>query len=74
MAQHRHQRHHPGAAADEEHRRLPAPDEVGGEGAADLDLVALHHDVVEVGGDLAVVEAVDGQLDLALVEREEATE
>ena len=48
---------------------LAAPDEVGGERAADLDLVAHLDDVVEVRRDLAVLEAVDRQLDLALVER-----
>ena len=69
VAQHRHQRHDARAAADQQHRLLAAPDEVGGERAADLDLVALHEDVVEVGRDLAVVEAVDRQLDRALVER-----
>ena len=53
----------------QQRRRLAAPDEVGGERAADLDLVALDDDVVEVGRDLSVLEPVDGQLDLALVER-----
>ena len=48
---------------------LAAPHEVGRERAADLDLVALDDDLVEVRGDLAVVEPVDRQLDLPLVER-----
>ena len=40
VAQHRHQRHDAGAAADQQHRLLAAPDEVGGERPTHLDLVA----------------------------------
>ena len=65
MAKDRHQRHDARAAADQQHRGFAAPDEVGGERPADLDLVALADDVMEVRGDLAVGEPVDGQLDVA---------
>ena len=69
VPQHRHQRRHARAAAHQQHRRLAAPHEVGRERAAQLHLVAHLHDLVEVRRHLAVVEEVDGQLDLALVER-----
>ena len=49
MAHHRHQGHHAGAASDEQNGPFPAPDEVRGEWPAELDLVALGDDVVEVG-------------------------
>jgi hypothetical protein len=58
-----------GPASHQEHGPLAAPHEVGGEGAADLDLVPLDEDVVEVRGDLAILQSVDGQLDLPPVER-----
>jgi len=51
---------------------LTVPDEVGGERPADLDPVALDDHIVKVRRDLAVLEPVDRQLDLALVEGDEA--
>ena len=68
MTQHGHQRDNPRSTSDEKRGRLPAPNEVRGERAADLDLVALDNDLVEVRGDFAVGEQVDRQLDPALVE------
>ena len=68
VAEHRHQGDDAGAATQQQHRLLPAPDEVGGERAANLDLIALGNHVMEVGRHLTVFEAIDGQLDLTLVE------
>ena len=66
MAQHRHQRHDAGPAGNQEQRPAEAgvPDEVAADRAAQLDPVADDHDVVEEGRDLAVVDALDRDLDL----------
>jgi hypothetical protein len=63
VAQHRHQRHEPGAARHQQQRPavLDAPREVAADGAAQLELVARAQLVGEVGRDLAVVDALDGQ-------------
>src|ERR687892_947909 len=55
VTQHAHQGDDTRATTDEQYRLLPVPDEVGGERAADLYLVALDDHVVEVGRDLAVL-------------------
>ena len=63
MAQHRHQRHDPRAAADEQQRpaRRRVPDEVAADRAAQLELIAGAELVDEVRRDLAVVEPLDGE-------------
>jgi hypothetical protein len=65
VAQHGHQRHHPRPAGDQQQRPAPVrlPDEVAADGPAQLELVALAELAGQVGRDLAVVEALDGQLD-----------
>src|ERR671918_1352084 len=68
VAQDRHQGHNARPAADQQHLLLAAPHEVGGKGTADLELVAFQYDVVEVWGDLAVLQLVDRELDLTLVQ------
>ena len=66
MAQHRHQGHDAGPAGDQEERPAERrlPDEVAADRTAQLDPVADDHDVVEEGRDLAVVDALDRDLDL----------
>jgi hypothetical protein len=70
-ADHRHQRHDPRAAGDEQQR--PAlrrlPDEVAADGTTQFDLVARPKLVGQVRGDLAVVEALDGEIDAGAVGR-----
>ena len=65
MAQHRHQRDQPGAAADQVERAalVDRPRERPSDRSADLELVASDDVVDEVGRDLAVLEALDRQLD-----------
>ncbi len=67
MPDHAHQRRDPRAGAHQQHRAAiaGAPDEVSADRAAQLDLVAQRRHVVEEGGDLAVVQAFDGQFDAA---------
>ncbi len=67
MAEHRHQRHDPGPACHEEQRprQRGVPDEIAADRAAHLDPVADDRDVVEEGRDLAVLDPLDGQVDLA---------
>ena len=71
MAQHRHQRHDPRAAPDEQQRaaRGRLPDEVAADRAAQLELVAGPQLVDEIRRDLAVVEALDGEHERSLLGR-----
>ena len=68
---HRHQRHDARSAGDEQQRAAlrRLPDEVAADGPAELDLVARPELVGQVGGDLAVVEALDRELDASAVRR-----
>ena len=61
MAQHRHQRHEPRPAADEQQRAAVGdrPRERAADRPAHLELVADLHDLGQVGRDLAVVDPVD---------------
>ena len=64
MAQHRHQRHDPRAAADEEQRLrrgVGVPDEVAADRPAHLEPVSRNDLVDEVGRDFTVVEPLDRQ-------------
>ena len=64
MAQHRHQRHDARAAGDEQQGLLwsvRVPDEVAAHRSAQLEAVTRDDLVDEIGRDLAVVEALDGQ-------------
>ena len=65
LAQHRHQRHDARPAADEQRGPVARPHEEHADRPADLQLVARLDDVVQELRDLAVVEPLDGQLDLA---------
>ncbi len=56
------------------HRRFASPDEVRGEWAPDLDLVALLDNLVEVGRDFPVVQQVDRELTLPSSRGEDAIE
>jgi hypothetical protein len=60
VAQHGHERHHPGAAAHEQHRGgvVAVPHEPAPDRAAQLDLVAHVGDAGQVGRHLTVVEDV----------------
>ena len=71
MAQHRHQRHDPRAAADQQQRaaRRRVPDEVAADRAAQLELVAGPELVDEVRRDLAVVEPLDGEHERSILGR-----
>lgn len=60
----RHQRDDTGATAEEQGRMRAVPDEPPAGRPADLYLVAWLDDIVEVRRDLAVVEALDGEVDL----------
>src|SRR5215207_2338308 len=64
MAQDRHERRNSRTAADEQERSaiLRTPHEMTAERAADLNGVADLGNVVEEGGDLAVLEALDDEL------------
>jgi hypothetical protein len=64
MTQDRHKWRNPGTAADEQERSavLRTPREVTAERAADLNRVADLGNIVEEGGDLATLEALDGEL------------
>src|SRR5829696_9487713 len=64
-ADHRHQRRDPRATGNEEQRpaQWRLPDEIPADRPAQLDLVALAELVGQVRGDLAVLEALDGQPD-----------
>jgi hypothetical protein len=66
MAQHRHERRHTRATADEKHRPaiLGAPVEVSTDRAAELDVVIYSRDIVHEGRDLAVIEPFDRELEL----------
>ena len=70
-ADHRHQRHDARAAGHEQQRAAlrRLPDEVAADRAAQLDLVARPQLVGQVRRDLAVVEALDGELDAGAVGR-----
>ena len=59
VAQHRHERHHAGAAADEDRRLVGLPGEPVADRSADLELVAHQQVVVEEGRHLAVGQALD---------------
>ena len=74
VAQHRHQRHQAGTAGYPQQRPaiLGAPNEMAADRAADLDLVADLHHLVEEGRHLAVVDQVDRQLDRAAAVRRRA--
>src|SRR5262245_3676833 len=62
-ADHRHQRHHPGAPADEEDRPpVVHPDEVAADRPTHLEAVTFTRDLDEVGGYLAVLELLDRDL------------
>ena len=64
-ADHRHERHHAGASADQLHRTVAvaAPDEPAARRTAHLEAVADLGHVDQVGGDLAVDQPVDGDLE-----------
>src|SRR6476659_878468 len=68
---HRHQRHDSRTAPDEEHGALGVrvPDEVAADGTAQLDHVPGTQLIREVGRDLTVLEALDGQIDPRTVGR-----
>ena len=65
IADHRHQRHDTGAAAEQQNRAAVGdlPDKMPADRSAQLDVVADRGDVVEEGRDLAVVEPLDGKLE-----------
>ena len=65
--QHRHERHDARAAADEQRGRVAVPHEPAADRPADLELVADHDVVVQERRHLAVVEPLDGELDLVRV-------
>ena len=71
VAQHRHQRHEPGAAGDEQQRAAlgGVPGEPAAERPAHLELVARPRLVDEVRRDLAVVEPLDGDRRAAVLGR-----
>src|SRR6202011_6107269 len=68
---HRHQRCDARSAGDEQQWTALGwlPDEVAANGTAELDLVAWLELVSEIGGDLTVVDADDGQLEACAVWR-----
>ncbi len=68
VAEHRHEGDDAGAAGDEEEGLdgVGVPDEVAADGSAHFDAVARDEDIVHVGGDFAVADALDGEVDLAL--------
>jgi hypothetical protein len=69
VAQHRHQRDEPGAAADQQQRPavLDAPGEVPADRAAQLELIARFQHARQIRRDLAVVDPLDGQREPALL-------
>jgi hypothetical protein len=71
VAQHGHQRDHPGAAADQVKRTalVDRPRVRPADRSADLELVAGDRLVDEIGRDLAVLEALDRQLDCVVLRR-----
>ena len=71
VAEHRPERHDARAAPDEEERPVEGllPDEVAADRAAQLELVARPQLVDEVGRDLAVVEPLDRQDEIAVLGR-----
>jgi hypothetical protein len=66
---HRHERHDPRAAAEEEDGPALArvPDEIAADRPAQLELVADDEHVSKVGGDLAVRQPLDGEGETALL-------
>ena len=71
VTQHRPERHHPRPTCDKEQRATAGrfPDEVAADRAAQLQLVAGAQLVDEEGGDLAVVESLDGEHDAVILGR-----
>ena len=65
MSEHRHQRDDAGSAGDEEERAAArrVPYEVAADGSAHLESVADHGDVIEKGRDLALANALNGDVD-----------
>ena len=76
IADHGHQRHDTGAAAEQQ-KRAPVgdlPDEMAADGSAQLDVIADFGDVMKEGRDLAIVEPLDDELEPSLRMRAEAIE
>ena len=71
VAQHRHQRHHPRATADEQQRAsvLHPPGEVAADRTAQLDLVARAELLGEIGRHLAVVDPLDRERQRRILRR-----
>ena len=71
MAHHRHQRHEPGPAGDEQQRTavLAAPDEVPADRAAQLQLITGTELVGQIRRDLAVLESFDRQRERCVLRR-----
>ena len=61
IADHGHQRHDTGAAAEQQKRAAVGdlPDEMAADGSAQLDVIADFGDVMKEGRDLAIVEPLD---------------
>src|SRR5439155_17525564 len=68
VSDHRHQRHHPGAAADQQERTAERdiPDEVAANWPTQLELIAFLNDVVQIRRDLAAFDPFDRELHNAL--------